>query len=119
MSDLDDYLGLIQAPDALRTRIQELLEAYGRIVDLASAEVFVSDVIDDEGNRSFPSMWVFTDHGAYEAELSSVDGNELDGTSISGRVLRWVSRTRDFSFADAVDSSRSACGGVVPWRGRR
>lgn len=34
-----------RAPDALRTRIQELLEAYGRIVHLASAEVFVSDVV--------------------------------------------------------------------------
>lgn len=106
MSDLDDYLDQIQAPEALRARIQELLDAYRRIVDLSSADVFVSDVIDDEGNRSFPSMWVFTDHAAYEAQLSSGNGDELDGTPISGRVVHWVSRTRDFSFAEVVDSSR-------------
>ena len=75
MIDFDDYLTEIQAPESLRTRVHDLVESYSRVVDVSNAELFVNDVMDEEGNRSFPSMWLFTGDAAYEAELSNANGD--------------------------------------------
>lgn len=68
--------------------------------------VFLSDEIDDQGNRTFPSLWLFTRTTACEARIGGEAGEEFDGTRLAGRVFHWVARTSGFDMKKATDRSR-------------
>jgi hypothetical protein len=106
MPGSEPYLDSIAAPAPIRERIRTLLAAYARVVNIADADIFVSDDIDHEGNRTFSSLWVFTSSHAFEAQISAESGNRLDGTPLSSSIVHWVARSQAFEFEAADPNSR-------------
>lgn len=107
LMDTRAYLDAVNAPAPIVERVIGLLGAYARLVDLRNSDVFVSDLIDPEGNRAFPSLWIFTYDAAFEARIPAEAGNQLDGTVIRQHIVHWVARTEDFEFGPAFPTSRA------------
>lgn len=106
VSDIAAYLERIDVPSPIRARIDELMRLYDSVLTEPVVTVFLSDEIDEDGNRSFPSLWLLTRTAVYEAKISQDGGEEFDGTSLVGRLFHWVVRTSDFQLQEARDSSR-------------
>jgi hypothetical protein len=100
------YLDSIGAPGAVRMRIRDLLDRYARLMDLSDVDIFASESIDSEGNRTFQSLWIFSEQGGFEGRLSEESGTDLDGTPLRDRVVHWVARVQDYDFRVALPTSR-------------
>jgi hypothetical protein len=100
------YLGAIQAPAPIAKRVNQLIAMYDGLLGVELTAVFLSDEMDDEGSRTFPSLWLFTEHAAFEAKVADVLGEEFDGTTLDGRVFQWVARTNSFDMKSASSASR-------------
>jgi hypothetical protein len=106
MKKVDAYLKDIEAPEALQRRISMLLGMYGTLLTEPVETVFLSDEIDEQGNRTFPSLWLFTRSTACEARIGGDAGDEFDATRLAGRVFHWVARTSAFDMKKATEGSR-------------
>ena len=103
---VDPYLKEIDVPAALRRRIGRLLELYEVVLTEPIETLFLSDEIDSDANRTFPSLWLFTKSAAYEAKVGGESEEEFDGTSFDGRMFHWVVRTAEFDLKRANSNSR-------------
>jgi hypothetical protein len=108
LADTRAYFDMIDTPAPIIERATALIDAYARITDIRDADVFISDVIDAEGNRTFPSLWLFMPDAAFEAKISADGGDQIDGTATRRRIVHWVARLLDFDFREARASSRAS-----------
>ncbi len=98
-------LDQMEAPQAIRDRVQALLQHYVAL-GFKDLEGVVSERIDENGNRDYQSLWLFNGYATMEAVISESDGDDLDGAPIRGRLVRWAIQSRDYDFRAAMPESR-------------
>ena len=102
---LNDILETMEAPEPVRVRARRLLDFY-QALGYADCALFVSETVDDDGNRKFDSLWLLNDTSTMEGELTEAADDQLDGAPYANRLIRWATRSKDYNFVRAVTASR-------------
>jgi hypothetical protein len=75
-------------------------------IGFTNCDPYVSETLDDDGNRNFDSLWLFNETSTMEAELTEAADDQLDGAPLTGKLVRWATRSRDYDFVRATAESR-------------
>jgi hypothetical protein len=102
---LDEMLETMEAPDPIKDRARRLLTMY-QALGYVECAPFVSETVDDDGNRKFDSLWLINGTSTMEGELTEAADDQLDGAPYAGRLIRWATRSKDYDFVQAVTASR-------------
>lgn len=114
MTSFDEYFDAIGASSALRERVLRITRQYGALGTDGFDGVFVSEYVDDSGDRIYESVWLFTDDTAMEARLAG-ETEDMDQVRLRGNLERWQVSRRDYDFGTPKDSSRLTAS--VSWVG--
>jgi hypothetical protein len=68
-------------------------------------EVFLSEVVAEDGSRDYRSLWVLTPDWLMEADFPEDGREELDGSAYQG-LLHWALRATRYDFNNATSESR-------------
>lgn len=105
---LEMDLGALGAPHVLIERIHGLYQAYAALLDEAIAASFVSEYRDENGERVFEALWLFSEHFAMEAKLLGEAEDQFDFVPHKDSVRHVIVRKKDFDLATAQPQSRMA-----------
>src|SRR3712207_1781977 len=103
---LADYLSALGAPEALRTRVTDLLDTYEAVLEEEVGAWFVSEYVDDQEQRTFESLWLFTQAFAMEAQLLGADEDHFDFVPLRTGIRQIIVEKRAFNFDDVRPASR-------------
>ena len=101
-----EYLDAMGAPELLLSRIELLIGAYVELLPESIAAHFVSEYLDEADQRTFESLWLFSDHFAMEAKLLGADEDQFDFVPHKSGVRHVVVRKRGFDLREADSGSR-------------
>ena len=112
-ADLAKYLDDLGAPEALKTRIGTLVASYETVLDEEVGAWFVSEYAGD-GERTFESLWLFTEAYVMEAELLGEDEDHFDFVPFKEGISRVAVQKRSFDLVEPTEGSRMT---VESWVG--
>jgi hypothetical protein len=105
-SELIDYLSALGAPEALQSRVAELVASYEAVLDDDIGAWFVSEYVDEPDQRTFESLWLFTATFAMEAQLLGVDEDHFDFVPFKTGIKQVIVEKRSFDMAQPTSASR-------------
>lgn len=101
-----EYLGSVDMAEILIARVRTIYEFYQTTSPCEIEDIFVSEYINDQGQRVYESLWFFAQQSYMEAkQFASQD----DFDFMRGRLIRWQVQKHDYDFdSDATIKSRLA-----------
>lgn len=104
LDQFEDYLGLLPLTKTIKSRINSCLTLNSKIIPDDILEIFISDIKDKEGARTYTSLWIITDKYCMECKnfLSQYDFDVINYKN----NLRYCSiKFKDFDLETATESS--------------
>lgn len=101
-----EYLSDLGAPDALRLRVGELVRSYEAVLDEDIDAWFVSEYVEELDQRTFESLWLFSENFAMEAQLLGSDEDHFDFVPFRTHIRHVVVSKRAFNLAEPTAASR-------------
>lgn len=99
------YLRSLGLTAVLTERIEDVFKFYEEICPEEIKDIFVTDLIRDDGSREFVNLWFFSKTFAMEAkEFATKD--DFDMGPIQGAVQIWGIEKTDYDFRRATAKSR-------------
>ncbi len=103
---LIEYISALGGPDALQARVTDLVNAYEALLEEDIGAWFVSEYVDDQEQRTFESLWLFTETYIMEAQLLGADEDHFDFVPFKARIRQLVVAKRAFDFGEPTAASR-------------
>lgn len=100
------YLSDLGAPEALQARVAELVASYEAVLEEEMGAWFVSEYIDEQDQRTFESLWLFTETFLMEAELLGAEEDHFDFVPFKGGIRRLAVEKRSFDLQEPTSASR-------------
>ena len=108
-----DYLASISVPTAVVGRVDRIIALYADLMPATDPEkIFVSDQFDQEGNRSFRSLILFSDEYMLEAK-SFVSEDIVDAVYLKTAVDYIEISLKEYEPGKATDASRLSVKGYI------
>ncbi|MEA2447711.1 MAG: hypothetical protein QOK47_1348, partial [Actinomycetota bacterium] len=104
--ELIEYLSDLGAPKALRTRVSELVASYELVLEEDISAWFVSEYVDEPDQRTFESLWLFTNTFAMEAQLLGADEDHFDFVPFRTGIRQVIVEKRSFDMKKPTTASR-------------
>jgi len=98
------YLKNVGMSDVLIKRVETIHRFY-EICPEELTGIFVSEVIKEDGNREYGSLWFFSKTYVMEAK-SFISKDDFDITPLHKRVSYWSIEKQDYDFIKATEKSR-------------
>jgi hypothetical protein len=105
-SELTSYLEALGAPEALRARIDDLVGSYETVLEEDVGAWFVSEYLEEGGERTFESLWLFTETYLMEAELLGAEEDHFDFVPFKAGITRIAIDKRSFNLKEPTAASR-------------
>lgn len=99
------YLKSIGISEALRKRIETILEFYQEICLDEITGIFVTDYVKKDGEREYENLWFFSEKYCMEAKLF-VTKEDFDITPLQKHIVYWSVQKQDYDFKIATARSR-------------
>lgn len=103
---LTKYLDSLGAPSILSKRIRAFLQTYEVLLPERVIFSFVSEYRDDADERTFESLWLFSENFAMEAQLLGSEEDQLDLVPYRSSIHHVIVRKRAFDLMRATEASR-------------
>ena len=113
---MTEYLESLGAPAVLLERVDTFLATYSVLLPEEVVSCFVSEYRDEADQRTFESLWLFSDHFAMEAQLLGSSEDQLDFVPHQQSVRHIVVRKRAFDLVEPTAASRMT---VEVWYGEQ
>ena len=101
-----EYLAELGAPEALVERVERLVGTYQGLLTEDIESIYVSEYRDEDADRTFESLWLFSEHFAMEAKLLGETEDQFDFVPHKEAVRHLVVRKRAYDLETATDASR-------------
>ena len=99
------YLQDIGITDLFQKRTAEVIDFYEECFCINVADIFVSEYVDNNGERQYENLWLFNDSFACEAKLFlTVD--DFDAVRNTDKIVHWTIKKIDYDFKKASAKSR-------------
>lgn len=105
-AELAEYIAALGAPETLKTRVDALVSSYEAVLDEEIGAWFVSEYIDDQEQRTFESLWLFTENFLMEAELLGAEEDHFDFVPFKAGIRRLAVEKRSFDLTEPTSASR-------------
>lgn len=99
------YLESIGIQELFLKRVEKVFDFYQKVYSDQIEDIFVSEYIDEDGNRQYESMWLFSTTSAMEAKNFLQEDN-FDSTSLRKQVKYWSIKKTEYDFTKATTKSR-------------
>jgi hypothetical protein len=103
--EFEEYLVAIQVPNALKARIETILEYIGAICDEEMVEIFVTDYMKEDGTREYENLLFFSNTFVIESKRFVTD-DDLDIALLKDGVYYFSVKTQSYNFQKATEQSR-------------
>lgn len=101
-----EYFDSIGISKILRERIETIYEFYKELLPSSDIkDIFLSDYINESGERIFENLWFFSEEYAMEAKLFATQDN-FDMDTIKNNVHYWTIEKTEYDFKTASSKSR-------------
>lgn len=99
------YLKSIGITEAIRKRIETIHEFYREICPDKITGIFVTNYMEEDGERMYENLWFFSENYCMEAK-QFIAKDDFDITPIRSRIYYWTIRKQDYDFKKATEKSR-------------
>ena len=103
----DEFVGYLKAiglTDVLINRIGTVYEFYQGVCPEELVDIFVTDLVKQDGSREYENLWLFSQGYAMEAK-SFVTKDNFDMTP-QRKIVHWTIEKQDYDFRNATEKSR-------------
>lgn len=106
-NEFEEYLKALGMTEALRARVEEIVEFYATACPEEIEDIFVSEYIQEDGTRVYENFWCFSKQYAMEAK-DFVNRDNFDSAPVGANVAHWEITKQDYDFKKAEEKSRMA-----------
>lgn len=99
------YLDSIGISLLLQKRAEEVLKFYQQIYTDKVEDIFITEYLDEDGNRHYENMWLFSTTHAMEAE-KFLQKDDFDCVPVTKLISRWCIEKTEYDFVKATAKSR-------------
>ncbi len=99
------YLESIGIEGVFLGRVKEVLDFYQQVYPDQIEDIFITEYIDNEGNRQYESMWLFSETSIMEAK-QFLNEHDFDSGTLKQQVNYWSIKKTEFDFHQSSTSSR-------------
>lgn len=99
------YFDEVGLKGKFRDKATEIIDFYESLYPNQLKTVFVSEYVDNEGNRHFENLWIFTDKHICEAK-SFLTEDDFDSAISKKAVNYWRVKKENYDFEAATQKSR-------------
>ncbi|MGB2841353.1 MAG: hypothetical protein WBC40_02560 [Halobacteriota archaeon] len=99
------YLKSIGLTEAIRKRIETIHEFYREICPDKITGIFVTNYMEEDGERMYENLWFFSENYCMEAK-QFIAKDDFDITPIRSRIYYWTIQKQDYDFKKATEKSR-------------
>lgn len=100
-----EYLNLIGITGLFYKRVEEILDFYQKVYPDQAEDIFVGEYIDNDGNRQYESLWIFTESKIGEAKKFLTE-DDFDSTFSKKQIKYWSIKKENYDFLEASTKSR-------------
>jgi hypothetical protein len=100
-----EYLEQLGMKKPLLDRAESIFEFYQSIGTGDIADIFVSEYVNEEGARTFESLWFFTAKASMEAKNFPSE-DHFDYTPLPESTIYWELKKKDFQPTESAEKSR-------------
>jgi hypothetical protein len=100
-----EYLETLGMKKPLLDRAQSIFEFYRSLGAGDIIDIFVSEYVNEEGVRTFESLWLFTAKASMEAK-NFPSQDHFDYTPLPESTIYWELKKRDFQPPESNEKSR-------------
>lgn len=100
----ESYLSTLPLTGAIRTRINEVLILNDRIISLDIEDIFICEMKNKEGERTYTSLWLFTDTYCMECE-NFLTTEDFDIVVYKKKVKHAAIKPIEFDFLETSSKS--------------
>ena len=100
-----EYLDDLEMAETLRERVDHFYRIYTKFCPEKITDIFITDLITDEGLREYESLWFFSDSYVMEA-LRFISEDTFDMAVYGNGIQRWELRKQDYDLEEAGKGSR-------------
>jgi hypothetical protein len=104
-SKFTKYFVSLEMDSFAQQRAGAVIEVCQKWLQMDIAEVFVSEYLDEGGNRVYEHFWMFTERCGLEAR-NFLRSDNLDCVVLSKNVGRWKYEKKDYDFVKSRPTSR-------------
>ena len=102
-----NYLESVGLEGIFLSRVEEVLNFYEQVYPDQIEDIFISEYVDNDRNRHYEGMWLFTENSFMEAE-GFLNEHDFDSSPLKGEVSYWNIRKTEYNFRQATAESRMA-----------
>jgi len=103
--DFSKYCNKVGLKGAFKKRAEETINFYENLYPDQLKSIFITEVIDTEGNRHYQNLWLFTDKHALEAK-DFLTRDDFDSAIYQNCVGHWTIIKEEYDFKSATPKSR-------------
>lgn len=107
LDKFEDYLGSLPLTKVIKDRINECLHLNFEIHQEEFVDIFISDIKDKEGSRTFNSLWIFTDKLAIECKNFLLE-YDFDATPYCKATIYGSMKFQEYDLKKATENSSIA-----------
>lgn len=104
-SDFNKYLTDIGLTSVAIERTDEILDFYQTILKLNISDIFISEYVNNENNKIFENLWLFTSNQVGEAK-DFLNRDDFDLVTLENSITYFQIEKEEFNFIDANTKSR-------------
>ena len=103
--DFENYFDAIRLDGAFREKANEIIDFYEGLYPRQLESIFVTEYVDNEGNRQYSNLSLFTSNFTFEAKNFLTQDN-FDSTTIKNTIVYWELVKENYNFKIATQKSR-------------
>lgn len=104
LEKFSDYLGDLPLTNVIKNRIGEVAELNNKIKNIDILDIFICELKNDEGERTYTSLWFFTDKYLIECK-NFLSANCFDRTPYTGLINYCSMESIEFNLDEASEKS--------------
>jgi hypothetical protein len=99
------YMSSIKAPDVVQNRAMHFIDIYWDLLAVELIECFVCEVIKEDEERLYQSLWFISTDAIMEVK-NFIQDDHFDYIKYKENILWWDLSAKDFDFKNATAASR-------------
>ena len=104
LEKFNDYLSTLPLTKVVKDRIEEVISLNLKIQNVEILDIFISDLKNNEGARTYTSLWLFNERYCMECK-NFLNSNYFDVTSLKNKIELCSISTNAFNFESVSDNS--------------
>ncbi len=100
-----DYLNSIGVSKTAQKKVADVHKFYEMVTSEEITAIFVTDYVNEEGQREYENLWFFTNSLVMEAK-QFLTADEYDMVPLKGNIGRWEIKKQSYDFEQATSASR-------------